>query len=191
MQLLTAFRRSIFGLCFLIGLVPLSQAQGVEIPGYSIQPGDIIEISVWKEPDLQRQVVVRPDGGISFPLIGDVQARGLSVDELRVQVTEQIREYIPEATVAVSIIEMSGNRIYVLGRVNSPGEYTALRPITVLQALSMAGGLTPYADEKDIRVLRDEAGTQTSMPFNYKNVKNGKGLEQNITLQPGDVVMVP
>ncbi len=159
---------------------------------YLIQPGDVLDISVWKEPDLQRQrVLVRPDGAISFPLVGDLEARGHSVPQLAQMLTQKLSAYLPDPVVTVTIREMSGNRIYVLGQVNRPGDFVVTRPISVLQALAMAGGLTAYADEKGIRVLRGNGPDQVSVPFNYKEVEQGERLEQNIVLQPGDIVMVP
>lgn len=161
------------------------------LPDYAIQPGDVLDISVWREPDLQREVLVRPDGGISFPLVGDLMAKGMTVAQLTDVIGEKLNRFIPDPVVTVSVKEMTGNRVYVLGRVNRPGEFTAMRPLSVMQALSMAGGLTPYADGKSILVLRGTGPEQAALPFNYKAVERGDSLEQNILLQAGDVVMVP
>ena len=166
-------------------------AVGDDVAGYGIQPGDVLEISAWREPDLQREVLVRPDGGISFPLVGDVKAQGMTISQLTAVITERLAKFIPDPVVTVSVKEITGNRIYVLGRVNRPGEFAVMRPVSVLQALSMAGGLTPYAERDDIMVLRGAGETQQSMPFDYDAVERGEALGQNIVLQPGDVVIVP
>lgn len=169
----------------------LAKAAGDDVAGYGIQPGDVLGISVWKEPDLEREVLVRPDGGISFPLVGDLQARGKTISKLTAELSERLARFIPDPEVSVSVIQITGNRIYVLGRVNSPGEFAVLRPVSVLQALSMAGGLTPYAERSDISVLRGTGDAQQSIPFDYNEVERGESLRQNIILQPGDVVVVP
>ncbi len=169
-----------------------SLVQADEEPVYTIQPGDVLAISVWKEPDLQQDnVVVRPDGGISFPLVGDIQAGSKTVSQLSDMISQRLQKYIPDPVVTVSIRKMTGNRIYVLGRVHHSGEFMANRPLSVMQALAMAGGLTPYADAKAIKVLRGAGTHQWSLPFNYREVEQGQNLEQNIVLQPGDVVLVP
>ena len=159
--------------------------------GYGIQPGDILEISVWREPDLQREVLVRADGGISFPLVGDIDATNKTAAELSQAITDKLEKFIPDPVVTVSLRQLAGNKIYVLGRVNRPGEFAVVRPVSVLQALAMAGGLTPYADEKKIRILRGELPDPESISFNYRDVERGEQLEQNIVLQAGDVVVVP
>ena len=168
-----------------------ASAVGDDVAGYGIQPGDVLEISVWREPDLQREVLVRPDGGLSFPLVGDLQATGKNISTLTAEVTEKLGKFIPDPEVSISVKQITGNRIYVLGRVNRPGEFAVMRPVSVIQALSMAGGLTPYAERDDIMVLRGAGETQQSMPFDYEAVERGESLDQNILLQPGDVVVVP
>ena len=158
---------------------------------YKIQPGDVLEISVWKEESLLRQVLVRPDGGMSFPLVGDVQAAGKSVEELRTVVTERLTKYIPDPVVTVSTQQLNGNKVYVIGKVARPGEFVANRYVDVVQALSVAGGMTPYAAANKIKVLRRENGKLKSIPFRYGDIEKGENLEQNIILQSGDVVLVP
>lgn len=160
--------------------------------GYTLQPGDIVSVSVWQEPGLEQLVLVRPDGGISFPLAGDLKAGGLTIDDLSGAIKQKLSKYIPDPVVTVTLQEIPGNRIYVTGRVNKPGDFPIVsRDVTVMQALAMAGGLTPFADEKNIKVLRKESGAQRSIPFNYKKVMRGELLEQNISLQAGDVIVVP
>ncbi|BAU48044.1 polysaccharide export protein [Sulfurifustis variabilis] len=158
---------------------------------YTVQPGDLLEIFVWKEKDLQREVIVRPDGGLSFPLIGDMQVAGKTVSDIRGELTEQLREYVSNPTVSVSVKQAQGYKIYVMGQVNRPGEFTAVRPVDVVQALSMAGGLNPFAAANSIKVLRRENGVETAIPFKYGQVESGRKLEQNIILHSGDVVVVP
>ena len=158
---------------------------------YLLQPGDVLDISVWREEALQKQVAVRPDGAITFPLAESVQAQGRTVAEVTKAITDKLAQYIPGPVVTVTLVQNAGNRVYVLGRVNKPGEFVMIRPTDVVQALSMAGGLTPFADRKNIRVLRREGGTQRSIPFNYSQVEEGESLEQNIVLKAGDAVMVP
>ena len=158
---------------------------------YRIQPGDILEVSVWKEEDLIKQVLVRPDGGISFPLVGNIQATGKSVTELQELITERLTKYIPDPVVTVATQKLDGNKIYVIGKVARPGEILANRYMDVVQALSVAGGMTPYAADNKITVLRRENGKQRSIPFRYGDIEKGEDLEQNIILQSGDVVVVP
>jgi polysaccharide export outer membrane protein len=158
---------------------------------YKIGPEDVLQISVWKEPELEREVLVRPDGGITFPLAGDVMAAGRTPAELRSDITLRIQKYIPDAVVTVSVTKLTGFRVYVIGKVKKPGQFTIGRYVDVLQALTLAGGLDPYASQKEIKVLRKKNGKEIVFPFNYKAVKSGKNLEQNISLQNDDVVVVP
>jgi polysaccharide export outer membrane protein len=159
--------------------------------GYVVKPGDILEISVWKEPDLQRQVLVRPDGAFSFPLVGQVDARGRPVMELNNIVSERLSKYIADAVVTISVQQINGNKIYVLGQVNKPGEFIVNPSVNVMQALSMAGGMTPFAASNDIIVLRGQGKQQTATPFRYADVVRGRNLDQNIELIAGDIVVVP
>jgi len=158
---------------------------------FRIGPEDILEISVWKEEGLKKDVLVRPDGGLSFPLIGDLQAAGRTVEEVRLEIAKRLEKFIPDPVVSVLLQRVVSNKIYVVGRVAKPGEFAAGRYVDVLQALSMAGGLTTFADEKDIKVLRRENGAQKLFRFDFKAVSRGEKLEQNILLQGGDVVVVP
>src|SRR5215471_17612728 len=121
---------------------------------YRVQPGDLLMVSVWKEEDLQGEVLVRPDGGMSFPLVGDLEAAGRTIEELRHAVDEKLRKYIPDPAVTIAVKQIGGNRIYVLGKVNRPGEFPFSRPIDVMQALSLAGGATSFASLDDIQILR-------------------------------------
>jgi len=159
--------------------------------GYQIGPEDVLEISVWKEDGLKKEVLVRPDGGISFPLIGEIHAMGKTEGQLQKEITQRLNKFIPDPVVSVSVIKVAGNKIYVIGKVNKPGDYTTGRYVDVLQALSMAGGLTPFAAENSIKVLRKEGGKDLVFQFRYAQVKNSENLEQNIQLKGGDVVVVP
>jgi polysaccharide export outer membrane protein len=158
---------------------------------YRVQPGDSLYISVWREETLQREVTVQPDGGIRFPLVGEIDASGLSLAEVEQAVAARLGQFIPEPVVSVSLLQSLGNRIYVLGRVNNPGEYVVSRNVDVLQALALAGGMTPFAKQKDIRILRGQEAAQRVFKFNFVEVKKGNNLAQNIVLMPGDTVVVP
>jgi polysaccharide export outer membrane protein len=146
---------------------------------------------VWKETDLQSEVLIRPDGGISFALAGDMQAAGLTTDQLRAELETRVRKLVPDAVVTVSVKAPNGNRVFVIGKVNKPGDFPLLRPIDVIQAISMAGGVTPFASEDKIRVLHRDGANQTSTRFRYSDVAKGRHLEQNVLLQSGDTVIVP
>lgn len=159
---------------------------------YQIQPGDILQVSVWKETDLQAEVLVRPDGGISFALAGDLQVEGLTTAQISDQLSTRIQKYIPDPVVTVAIKAIGGNHIYVVGKVNRPGEFPFSRPVDVMQALSLAGGATPFAALSSIRILRrDGSGKQVAIPFDYSDIEDGKRLEKNIQLKSGDTVVVP
>ncbi len=158
---------------------------------YTVNPGDVLSISVWKEEDLQRQVIIRPDGGFSFPLTGDIHAEGKSIEQIRQTVAQRLEKYIPDPVVTVAVEGLAGNKVYVIGQVNRPGEFQAAGQVDVMQALSMGGGMTAFADLGGIKILRRVNGTLTAIPFDYKDIEKGKRLNQNIILKPGDVVVVP
>lgn len=158
---------------------------------YQIGPEDVLEISVWKEPDLQREVLVRPDGHISFPLAGDLKAEGLTTLQVQDAITTKIKRYIPNPVVTVTVTTIGGNKIYIVGQVRNPGAYVIGRYVDVLQALTLAGGFTEFADVDDIRVLRRTSNKESVFDFNYDRVRKGRSLEQNIILKGGDTVIVP
>ncbi len=160
-------------------------------PGYRLQPGDVLQVVVWKETDLQSEVLIRPDGGISFALAGDLQAAGRTTDDVRADLETRVRKLIPDAVVTVQVKAVTGNRVFVIGKVNRPGDFALIRPIDVMQALSLAGGTTPFADTNAIRVLHRDGTRQTASHFHYGDVAKGRHLEQNILLQSGDTVVVP
>lgn len=160
-------------------------------PAYKIGPQDVLKIDVWKEDQLTRTVPVRPDGKITLPLVNDIQAVGLTPMELAGVITEELKKFITSPQVSVSVTEINSRRIFVTGEVMKAGGYTLLPNMTVLQALSSSGGFTQFARIKNIYVLRTENGKQTKVPFNYKQAVSGKNPEENIELQPGDVIVVP
>jgi len=168
-----------------------AQPAAAQEPGYTVKAGDMLSVSVWKEPDLQRPALVRPDGSFSFPLVGEVDARGKTVADLNKIVTQRLGKFISDPVVTVSVQEIRGNKVYVIGQVNKPGEFIVNPSVDVMQALSMAGGTTPFASLGDIVILRRTASGKTALPFRYNDVVRGRKLEQNIDLQSGDVVVVP
>jgi len=161
------------------------------LPVYEVGPGDLLTVSVWKEDGLQKEVLIRPDGGMSFPLAGDIQAGGKSVVQLQKLIADKIKQFIPDPVVTVSVRKIQNNKIYVVGKVNRPGEYIGSSYIDVMQALAMAGGLNAYASSNNIKILRRYKGNIKSMVFEYDEVAGGIKLKQNIILKSGDVVVVP
>ncbi len=162
-----------------------------ETVDYYLQPGDVLSVSVWKEEDLQQILLVRPDGGISFPLVGNIQASGKTVEDVRQVITRKLSQLIPDVQVSVALQELNGNLIYVVGKVNRPGVFAFSSNVDVLQALGMAGGATAFAALNDIKVLRRQSGQLKSIQFRYTDIEKGKNLQQNIILQSGDTVLVP
>jgi polysaccharide biosynthesis/export protein len=158
---------------------------------YKIGPQDVLRIDVWKEAEVTRVVPVRPDGKISMPLLNDVQAAGLTPMQLSEVIADGLKKYMNTPQVTVTVSEINSRRIYVTGEVTRAGAFPLLPNMTVLQALSSSGGFTQFAKLKSIYVLRTEDGKQVKLPFNYKEAVNGKKAEQNILLQPGDVIVVP
>jgi polysaccharide biosynthesis/export protein len=158
---------------------------------YIIQPNDMLEIFVWKEPDLTRKVLVRPDGRISFPLVQDLQAAGITPGELKVQVEKKLSEFLSAPEVTIIVDAINSYRIYVLGKVQKPGIITIEKPVTVLQALALAGGFQDFAKGQEMTVIRSYGKENNLFDFNYHEVIKGKRPEQNILLKTGDVVVVP
>lgn len=175
-----------------VGAAPTTADVPTVPPDYRLGPEDVLEISVWREDTLKGQYLVRPDGYISFPLAGEVLAEGRLAAEIRDDIAGKLKKYVSDPVVSVTVVRIAAQKVYVLGRVAKPGEYVSGRYIDVLQALSMAGGLTPFAKPNDIRVMRKlPGGKQQVIPFRYNDVVKGENLEQNIILKPGDVVVVP
>jgi len=162
-----------------------------ESPDYSIAPEDVLIIDVWKEPEISRTVPVRRDGKISLPLLNDVQAAGLTPTQLGSEIVEKLRATVVHPQVTVIVAQMSSQRIYILGQVARGGAYPLVPEMTAVQALSIAGGLTPFAKRTKIYVMRIENGENKRFPINYKQVVSGHKPEQNIQLKPGDTILVP
>ncbi len=190
----TKSRLSLFAgvlLSALLALPTLVNAQVGDGLEYRIGPEDVLHISVWKEEDLDRKVLVRPDGGISFPLAGDIQVSGRTPLEVQDEIRSRLQRYVPDAEVTVSVDKISGYTVFVLGEVEAPGQFTLGRYVDVVQALTLAGGFTPYASSRNIQVLRRQDGREVTYEFDFRDVSRGRSLEQNIILQSGDVVLVP
>ena len=163
-----------------------------EVDGdYHVGPGDVITISVWKEPEVSTSVVIRPDGKISIPLVNDLAVDGRSPMEIQNILAEKLSPFIQTPNVTVTVKEINSKKVFVLGEVNRAAAYQITQPTTVLQILTEAGGLRPFAKQKSIYVLRMEKGKQAKFPFNYKDVVKGEKIDQNILLRPGDTVVVP
>ena len=175
----------------LVFVVPLCASALAQESTYKIGPGDILEISVWKDESLSREIIVPPDGVISFPLIEDIDVTSLTVTNLREIITKKLEEYVTDATVTVMLLKADSLMTYVIGKVNKPGQFRINLETNVMQALSMASGLNPFADSDKIIILRQQNGKNIKIPFNYDEVKKGVNLDQNILLKRGDVVVVP
>lgn len=174
---------------------PSAQQPGPSVqpndPSYQIGPEDMLNINVWKEPDVSGNVPVRPDGKISLPLLNDVQAAGLTPIQLAAKIQDGLKQYITDPRVTVTVTNVNSKRIFLMGEVNRPGAYPLLPNMTVLQALSSAGGFTQFSNLKKIYVLRTDQGKQLKLPFNYKAAINGTSPEQNYMLKAGDTIVVP
>jgi polysaccharide export outer membrane protein len=184
-------QRIVNGACLLISF---ASAEAFSQPAsYLVNPGDRLQIDVWNEESLSRNVLVRPDGIISLPMAGDIPTTGLAPAAVAMRVAEALGEFMKDRPrVVVSLVEAAGNQIYVLGKVDKPGRFHISANTDVMQALALAGGLNSFADEDDIKILRrNERGQQIAIPFRYSQVKSGKSLESNIVLQSGDLVVVP
>jgi len=168
-----------------------SDKRATDDPNYLIGSQDVIDVSVWKEPDLSRTVPVRPDGKISLPLINDVQAAGLTPQQLASSITQDLKKYVTNPQVTVIVSQINSQRVYILGEVTRPGAYPLVSGMRVLQALSSAGGFTQYAKITKIYVLRQQGSLQEKFPFNYKAVVGGKQADENFELKAGDTIIVP
>lgn len=179
--------------------VPAAQTSSSSTPvtsgtipaNYTIGPEDVLGVVFWREPEVSGDVTVRPDGRITLPLIGEILAQGLRPETLRDRIQAAAGKYISDANVSVVVRQINSRKVFITGRVNSPGTFSLAGPRNVMQLIALAGGLTDYADAKNITIMRDEGGRSRSFKFNYKDVAKGKKLEQNITLEPGDTVVVP
>jgi len=186
------YGRSLVAFFFGCMLFLSNQAFALAADVYRLNPGDKLEITVWEEEKLKQEVVVLPDGTISFPLAGHVAAAGKTTDELVSLLRERLSKFIPESEINVRLIAAEGNKIYVTGEVVHPGTFVMTSPMDIMQALSMAGGLTSFAKKNSIIVLRREADGRTrSLPFEYGDVEDGENIESNILLQSGDTIVAP
>jgi len=191
------FFQALLFICLVAAVPAFSQASeagpspSAAVSDYIIGPGDVLFISVWKDQALTQSLPVRPDGKISFPLIGELAAGGRTVAQLQKDMEEKLSRFIPEPTISVGVQDIRSMFIYVIGRVNAPGRFAINAPVDVLQALAMAGGCNAFAETKDIKVFRKTGSETRIMGFNYNDVSRGKNLEQNITLARGDVIVVP
>lgn len=179
----------------LAGMFPFSATAGGEEgrkdSDYIIGQGDVLVISLWKDESLTREVVVLPDGTISFPLIGTSVAEGRTVNELKSDIAQKIQRFVPDPVLSVAVKSVNSMYIYVIGRVNNPGRFVLNSNVNVLQALAMAGGLTPFAADNRIKIIRTVNGVSSTLNFRYGDVAKGQHLEQNIMLKRGDVIIVP
>jgi polysaccharide export outer membrane protein len=169
----------------------MASETAVAEPSYLLGPEDVVKVAVWRDEQLTQEMVVRPDGMITFPLIGEVVAAGRTAEDIRSEIAKRLVKFMPTPNVTVTVLKVLSYRIYVVGRVNKPGEFLVGHHTDVLQALSLAGGLTPFASENDIKIMRRNGGTQQVLRFRYGDIENEKDLKQNILLQRGDVVVVP
>ena len=160
-------------------------------PDYLLGPGDQIDIAVWKDETLTKTVIVLPDGKISFPLIGEIQAAGRTIPQLKAEITKKISPYAPDPTISIEVRQVNSMLVYVIGRVNTPGRFSLNTNVNVLQALTMAGGVNPFAKRDKIKIFRKEGGKTTIFRFKYDDVVEGTELQQNIMLQRGDLIVVP
>lgn len=184
----------LFGIVGAALLLPVAEGEtraAEEVPHYRIGPSDVLSIYVWKEEELTRDVTVMSDGRISFPLIGEVMAEGRSVTELKEIITDRLKNYIDAPEVTVLVDQSLSRRIYTIGKVTEPGPYPLAPGMSVIQALSAAGGFTEWADTKEILIIRRQGEKEVQIPFNYNAYTDGDNIEQNILLKPGDTIVVP
>jgi polysaccharide biosynthesis/export protein len=171
---------------------PIALPAGVVTPpDYLIGVDDVLAVMFWREADLSTDVQVRPDGKITLPLLNDVQAAGLTPDQLREKITDAAKRFVEDPSVTVIVKAMNSRKVYITGQVLKPGQYLLGVPTTVMQLIAMAGGLHEYADKGNIVILRTEGGQQVAHRFNYDDIMKRKNLKQNIGLRPGDTVIVP
>ncbi len=201
----TNVRQFLFSICVLLSVCVGIQAQSPKVMPAASSPvtksesgeyviglEDVLAVNVWKEPELSlKEVVVRPDGKISLPLVGDIQASGLTSMQLQDRISEKLKEFVASPNVTVSVLKVVSHSVSIVGEVRTPGTYVLGAPETVVELLARAGGLTEYANKKDISVIRKENGRTLQFRVNYKDIIKGKNLQQNILLKNGDIVLVP
>lgn len=192
-SLISSYHRASLVMLFFSCILLLSNStSALASEAYRLNPGDKLEITVWQEENLKQEVVVLPDGTISFPLVGHVPAAGKTTEDLVRLLRERLNKFIPDSEINIRLLAAEGNLIYVTGEVTHPGQFVMKGPTDVMQALSMAGGLTPFAKKNSIMILRREAdGRSRAVPFEYGDVEDGENIETNILLQSGDTVVAP
>jgi polysaccharide export outer membrane protein len=182
-------------LILLLGLVVSAVTAGAQAPvqdsAYKIGPNDILTIFVWKEAELSRDVTVMPDGKITYPLIGEIMAQGQTASELKKAIADKLQSFVTAPEVTVIVKESRSQVVYAIGKLTRPGPIALAPGMTVMQALSAAGGFAEWADQKNILIVRREGGKETQLRFNFKEFTAGEKLEQNILLKPGDTLVVP
>jgi polysaccharide export outer membrane protein len=183
---------AIFWIC-LLSLQGLAAEKKAAPPifDYIIGPGDVLDISVWKEQALTKLVTVLPDGKISFPLVGSITAGGKTLAQLTAELEKKLSRYVPDLSLSVLVHQVNSMMVYVIGRVNNPGRFILNSNVDVMQALAMAGGLNPFAEQGNVKVFRETPGGKKIFDFDYNDVANGKKLGQNIMLKRGDIIVVP
>jgi polysaccharide biosynthesis/export protein len=175
-----------------LGQAPAAPAAGdAERSDYLIGPGDVLQLFVWKEPELTRELTVRIDGRVSVPLLGDVEAMGRTPAQLAADLSKRFTRFLEAPQVTLGVAQANSTRFFVLGQVNKPGDFPLTGRTTVLQGLALAGGFKEFAKTDSIVIIRREKGAETAVPFNYKRLESGKELAQNVALRPGDTVLVP
>lgn len=191
------YRLTIFIFCFFLVFqtVIIARAEKKILPigskQYIMGPEDVIEVLVWREDDLSKEVTIRPDGKVSLPLIGDIQAAGLTTENLKETITKRLKEFIDNPTVSVIVAQINSMRIFIQGEVMTPGVYQLRNYTTVLQAISLAGGFNEWAKRKEIIIIRDVEGVRWRIPVDYEKIISGKDIDQNIILERGDTIIVP
>lgn len=171
---------------------PPASGPSVAVPvDYVIGTEDVLGVVFWRDTEMSGDVTVRPDGRITLPLLGEIHAAGLKPDVLKDQIQKAAGKYINDANVTIVVRQINSRKVFITGEVTTPGAYPLIGPRTVMQLIAVAGGLTEYADAKNITIMRTEGAQTRSFKFNYRDVSKGKGLEQNIPLLPGDTVVVP
>ncbi len=182
----------VFLICFLPLLVFADEKKASStVIDYVIGPGDVLDISVWKEQALTKLVTVLPDGKISFPLVGAITAGGKNLDQLTKELEKKLSRFVPDLSLSVVVHQVNSHMVYVIGKVNKPGRFVLNSNIDVLQALAMAGGLNPFAEQGNIKIFREAGSGKKIFKFDYDDVASGKKLEENIKLKRGDIIVVP
>ena len=183
---------AVFLICFLpLHVFADEKTAAQPVIDYVIGPGDVLDISVWKDQALTKLVTVLPDGKISFPLVGPIMAGGTTLDQLSKELEKKLSRFVPDLNLNVLVSQVNSHMVYVIGRVNNPGRFILNTNIDVMQALAMAGGLTPFAEQGNVKIFREAQGGKKIFDFDYDDVAKGKKLEQNIMLQRGDMIVVP